>query len=109
MRGLPAGVWLLGAVSLLNDVASDAVYPLLPFFLTTGLGATAGSLVIEGAAEAVSSVLKSCRARCPIDGEGENQLCNPVPRSADLQVGRLSSPLKRYLFRPLHLHVGQLG
>jgi len=56
---LPAGVWLLGVVSLLNDVASEAIYPLLPFFLTTVLGATAVSLgVIEGAAEAVSSVLK---------------------------------------------------
>ena len=56
---LPAGVWLLGAVSLLNDVASEAIYPLLPFFLTAVLGATAVSLgVIEGAAEAVSSVLK---------------------------------------------------
>ena len=56
---LPSGVWLLGAVSLLNDVASEAIYPLLPFFLTAVLGATAVSLgVIEGAAEAVSSVLK---------------------------------------------------
>jgi MFS family permease len=56
---LPAGVWLLGGVSLLNDVASEAIYPLLPFFLTSVLGATAVSLgVIEGAAEAVSSVLK---------------------------------------------------
>jgi MFS family permease len=56
---LPAGVWLLGGVSLLNDVASEAIYPLLPFFLTSVLGATAVSLgIIEGAAEAVSSVLK---------------------------------------------------
>jgi MFS family permease len=44
---------------LLNDVATEAIYPLLPFFLTTVLGATAVSLgVIEGAAEAISSVLK---------------------------------------------------
>ena len=57
--GLPAGVWLLGTVSLLNDVASEAIYPLLPFFLTSVLGATAVSLgVIEGAAEAISSILK---------------------------------------------------
>lgn len=57
--GLPTGVWLLGFVSLLNDVASEAIYPLLPFFLTAVLGATAVSLgAIEGAAEAVSSVLK---------------------------------------------------
>jgi MFS family permease len=56
---LPAGVWLLGVVSLLNDVASEAIYPLLPFFLTTVLGATAVSLgLIEGAADAISSVLK---------------------------------------------------
>ncbi len=61
---LPAGVWLLGAVSLLNDVASEAIYPLLPFFLTTVLGATAMSLgVIEGAAEAVSSILKIISGR----------------------------------------------
>jgi MFS family permease len=61
---LPAGVWLLGAVSLLNDVASEAIYPLLPFFLTTVLGATAVSLgVIEGAADAVSSVLKVMSGR----------------------------------------------
>ena len=58
-RSLPGGVWLLGFVSLLNDVASEAIYPLLPFFLTVVLGATAVSLgVIEGAAEAISSVLK---------------------------------------------------
>lgn len=62
--GLPAGVWLLSGVSLLNDVASEAIYPLLPFFLTTVLGATAVSLgVIEGAAEAVSSVLKVISGR----------------------------------------------
>ena len=61
---LPAGVWLLGTVSLLNDVASEAIYPLLPFFLTGVLGATAVSLgIIEGAAEAVSSVLKVVSGR----------------------------------------------
>jgi MFS family permease len=61
---LPAGVWLLGGVSLLNDVASESIYPLLPFFLTSVLGATAVSLgVIEGAAEAVSSVLKVMSGR----------------------------------------------
>jgi MFS family permease len=62
--GLPSGVWLLGGVSLLNDVASEAIYPLLPFFLTSVLGATAVSLgIIEGAAEAVSSVLKIVSGR----------------------------------------------
>jgi len=61
---LPKGVWVLGGVSLLNDVATESVYPLLPFFLTSVLGATAVSLgVIEGAAEAVSSVLKILSGR----------------------------------------------
>lgn len=61
---LPTGVWILGGVSLLNDMASESIYPLLPFFLTTVLGAGAVSLgVIEGAAEAVSSVLKIISGR----------------------------------------------
>jgi MFS family permease len=61
---LPTGVWILGGVSLLNDVATESVYPLLPFFLTSVLGATAVSLgVIEGGAEAVSSVLKIISGR----------------------------------------------
>ena len=61
---LPRGVWILGGVSLLNDMATESVYPLLPFFLTTVLGAGAVSLgVIEGAAEAVASVLKVISGR----------------------------------------------
>ncbi|MGE3959927.1 MAG: MFS transporter [Vicinamibacterales bacterium] len=56
---LPRTVWLLGWVSLATDSATEAIYPLLPFFLTQVLGAGAVSLgVIEGAAEAVNSVLK---------------------------------------------------
>jgi MFS family permease len=61
---LPAGVWLLGMVSLLNDVASEAIYPLLPFFVTSVLGATALSLgLIEGAAEAINSGVKLASGR----------------------------------------------
>jgi len=56
---LPAPVWFLGFGSLLNDTASEAIYPLLPLFLTTVLGAGAFSLgVIEGGAEAANSLLK---------------------------------------------------
>jgi MFS family permease len=61
---LPKGVWILGGVSLLNDTATESVYPLLPFFLTSVLGAGAVSLgVIEGAAEAVASILKVISGR----------------------------------------------
>src|SRR3954453_6368503 len=54
----PQGI-LLGLVSLLNDSASEMIYPLLPIFLTTTLGATPFVVgMIEGSAEAVSSILK---------------------------------------------------
>ena len=59
-RTLLAGnVLWLSLVSLLNDTASEMIYPLMPLFLTTVLGATPVALgVIEGAAESVSSLLK---------------------------------------------------
>jgi len=52
-------VKLLGLVSLLNDSASEMIYPLLPIFLTATLGATAVDVgLIEGAADGLASVLK---------------------------------------------------
>jgi len=52
-------VVFLGVASLLNDVSSDIIYPLLPIFLTTTLGATPAVLgLIEGTAEAVAASLK---------------------------------------------------
>jgi MFS family permease len=61
---LPRPVWLLGWVSLATDSATEAIYPLLPFFLTQVLGAGAISLgIVEGAAEAVNSILKIISGR----------------------------------------------
>jgi MFS family permease len=61
---LPRPVWLFGWVSLATDSASEAIYPLLPFFLTQVLGAGAVSLgIVEGAAEAANSVLKILSGR----------------------------------------------
>ena len=49
----------LGAVSFFTDVASEMMYPLLPVFLASVLGASASFIgVIEGAAESVASLLK---------------------------------------------------
>src|SRR5437764_8786688 len=60
----PRAVWLLGWVSLATDAATEAIYPLLPFFLTRVLGAGAVSLgIVEGAAEAANSVLKIASGR----------------------------------------------
>lgn len=75
LRDLPSQVWTLGWVSLATDAGSEAIYPVLPFFLTRVLGAGALSLgIIEGIAEATSSVLRvvsglasdRTRARKPI-------------------------------------------
>jgi len=62
--GLPRPVWLLGLASLFTDTASEAIYPLLPIYLTRVLGAGAVSLgIIEGFAEAANSVLKIVSGR----------------------------------------------
>lgn len=56
---MPRPVWLIGWVSFFTDTASEAIYPLLPYFLTQVLGAGAASIgIIEGAAEATNSLLK---------------------------------------------------
>ena len=58
LRALPSTVWVLGVISLLNDAASELVYPLLPLYLATVLGAGPRALgLIEGAAEAMSALL----------------------------------------------------
>ena len=52
-------VILLGLVSLLTDISSEMVYPLLSLYLTTTLGATPAIIgVIEGIAESLASLLK---------------------------------------------------
>jgi MFS family permease len=56
---LPRSVWLLSWTSFFTDTASEAVYPLMPIFLVRSIGASAMSIgIIEGAAEAVASILK---------------------------------------------------
>ncbi|HEY2091658.1 MAG TPA: MFS transporter [Thermoanaerobaculia bacterium] len=52
-------VVLLGFVSLLNDSSSEMIYPLLPVFLASFLGATPVVIgLIEGGADGLASVLK---------------------------------------------------
>ncbi|KKM11348.1 MFS transporter permease [Clostridiales bacterium PH28_bin88] len=52
-------VLLLGLVSLLTDVSSEMVYPLLPLYLTTRLGASPAVVgLIEGIAESLASLFK---------------------------------------------------
>jgi MFS family permease len=61
---LPRSVKLLGLTSLFTDAATEAIYPLLPIFVTRVLGGNPASLgVIEGAADATSSVLRILAGR----------------------------------------------
>ena len=63
LRALPRVVWLLGLASLLNDVSSEAIFPLLPMFLAQ-LGAPMRYLgLIEGSADALASVIKMVAGR----------------------------------------------
>ena len=56
---LPRTVRVLGVTSLLNDIASEMIFPLLPTFIVTVLGGSRTSLgLIEGAADSLASLLK---------------------------------------------------
>src|ERR1044072_7252887 len=59
MPRLPKNVVTLGVASLLNDVSSEMIFPLLPVFLTAVRGA--GPLYlgfVEGAADSMSALLR---------------------------------------------------
>jgi MFS family permease len=56
---LPAGIWMLGVVSLFMDLSSEMIHGLLPVFLVGTLGVSALTLgLIEGVAEATASIVK---------------------------------------------------
>lgn len=56
---IPAGVWVLGFVSMLMDISSEMIHSLLPVFMITVLGASALAIgLIEGLAEATALIIK---------------------------------------------------
>ena len=58
LKGISRNVLLLGLVSLLTDLSSQMVFPLVPLFLTSlGAGATIIGIV-EGAADTTAALLK---------------------------------------------------
>jgi len=60
---LPPVVWLLGLASLLNDVSSEAIYPLLPVFLLELGGGLPFLGLVEGGADALAAVVKVVAGR----------------------------------------------
>jgi MFS family permease len=56
---MPAGVWVLGFVSLLMDISSEMIHSLLPLFMVKALGASALTVgLIEGLAEATALIVR---------------------------------------------------
>jgi MFS family permease len=56
---IPAGVWVLGFVSMLMDISSEMIHSLLPLFMVTTLGASAFAVgLIEGLAESTALIVK---------------------------------------------------
>lgn len=54
-----SNIIILGFVSLFTDIGTEMVYPILPLYLTSVLGATPAVIgVIEGIAESLASILK---------------------------------------------------
>lgn len=56
---IPAGIWVLGFVSMLMDISSEMIHALLPVYMVTILGTSALTVgIIEGIAEATASITK---------------------------------------------------
>jgi len=56
---MPAGVWVLGFVSMLMDISSEMVHSLLPLFLVGTLGVSVLAVgIIEGLAESIALITK---------------------------------------------------
>ena len=87
--GISSNVLILGLVSLLTDISSEMVYPLLPLFVTSVLGAGPAFLgIIEGVAESTAALLKLAsgivsdrvegRKRLVLAGYGLSSLSRPL-------------------------------
>lgn len=56
---IPAGIWVLGFVSMLMDISSEMIHSLLPLFMVGTLGASALAVgLIEGLAESTALIVK---------------------------------------------------
>lgn len=56
---IPAGVWILGLVSMLMDISSEMIHSLLPLFMVGTLGASALMVgLVEGLAESTALIVK---------------------------------------------------
>jgi MFS family permease len=71
-------VWVTGWVSFFMDISSEMVYPLVPLFLSSSLGASKSIVgLIEGVAESAASLLQLLSGRFA-DRSGKNKVLMAV-------------------------------
>lgn len=98
LRGISRNVVALGWVSFFTDLASEALYPVMPLFLVGTLGASPAILgLVDGLAEGISSGLRwlggalsdrfARRKPFVFLGYGISALSKPVMGLAQLAVG----------------------
>ena len=59
LKEIPAGIWVLGLVSMFMDISSEAIHALLPVYMVTVLGTSTLAVGwIEGIAEATAAITK---------------------------------------------------
>lgn len=80
---------MLGLVSMLTDISTEMIYPLIPIYLTTVLGATPAIIgVIEGIAESIASLLKVY----------SGHISDKLKRRKELAIFGYSSPIVSRIF-----------
>ena len=60
LKNIKKNVVVLGIASFFTDISSEMLYPIIPIFLTSVLGAPMSRVgLIEGLAESMASILKA--------------------------------------------------
>src|SRR5438105_774798 len=104
-KDIPRPVRLLSWASLVSDLASEAVYPILPFFLTASLGASVVFVgVLEGTVEALSSILKL------VSGYYSDKLKKKEPFVlTGYLISNCLRPIIGFAFSPIHVLLVRVG
>ena len=97
--GLSRNVVSMGVVSFLNDLSSDMMYPFIPIFLTSVLGAGAAFMgLVEGIADGTASVCKL------FSGHMSDRLHTRKPFVVlGYSISALTKPALAFATRPWHV------
>src|SRR3989344_7850609 len=97
--GLSKNTLSMGVVSFLNDLSSDMIFPFIPAFLTTVLGASAAfGGVVEGFADATQNIVKIFSGRL---SDKQNKRKKFIVFGYSLSA--LSKPLLAFAGAPWHV------